>query len=154
LRAVVHTREGDRLTGVDTNIEWGKTYSYWITPVTRVYSQGGQLIGEIEGLDSAPIEITTHNVFPPAAPERLLAMASQIPNKKFVDLLWAPNAEKDISAYNIYRREESGQATRIASVPGSMLSFQDKNVAATHTYSYCVSAVDKRGSESAKSQET
>lgn len=154
LRAVVHTREGDRQTGVDTTVEWNKTYSYWVTPVTRIYSQGGQLIGEIEGVDSAPLEITTHNVFPPAAPERLLALASQIPNKKFVDLLWAPNAEKDISGYNVYRREENGQTARIASVPGTLLSFQDNNVAAMHRYFYCVSAVDKRGNESARSQET
>lgn len=153
LRAVVHTRDGDRRTGVDTTIEWEKTYSYWVTPVTRIYSQDGRLIGEIEGADSAPLEITTHNVFPPAVPERLLAMPSQIPKDMFVDLLWAPNAEKDISRYNVYRREEGEEPARIASIPGTVLSFQDKNVAATHTYFYRVSAVDKRGNESAKSQE-
>jgi hypothetical protein len=153
LRAVVHTRDGDRWTGVDTTMQWEKTYSYWVTPVTRIYSQDGRLIGEVEGSDSAPLEITTHNVFPPAAPERLLAMPSQIPKEKFVDLLWAPNTEKDIAKYNVYRREEGGEAVRIGSVPGTVLSFQDKNVAATHRYFYRVSAVDKRGNESAKSQE-
>lgn|SRR5215471_13928757 len=153
MRALVHTRDGDRWTGVDTTIQWEKTYSYWVTPVTRIYSQDGQLIGEVEGSDSAPLEIRTHNIFPPAAPERLLAMPSQIPKQKFVDLLWAPNAEKDIAKYNVYRREEGGEAVRIGSVPGTVLSFQDKDVAATHRYFYRVSAVDKRGNESAKSQE-
>jgi hypothetical protein len=153
MRAVVHTRDGDRWTGVDTTIQWEKTYSYWVTTVTKIYSQDGRLIGEIEGSDSAPLEITTHNVFPPAAPERLLAMPSEIPKQKFVDLLWAPNVEKDIAKYNVYRREEGGEAVRIGSVPGTVLSFQDKDVAAAHRYFYRVSAVDKRGNESAKSQE-
>src|SRR5215471_3610023 len=70
LRAVLHTREGERWSGVDTTIEWEKTYSYSVTPVTSVYGRGGELISEIEGDESAPIEITPHDIFPPAIPER------------------------------------------------------------------------------------
>src|SRR5260370_5719880 len=122
-RAVVHARDGDRWTGVDTNIEWEKTYLYWVTPVTRVYSQSGQLLGEIEGDDSAPIEVVTHDVFPPAVPERLLAMVSELPGKKFVDLLWAPNIEKDVASYYIYRRQPAAPITPLNSPPLTMLSF-------------------------------
>jgi fibronectin type 3 domain-containing protein len=139
---------------VDTNIEWEKTYSYRVTPVTRVYGPGGELIAEIEGNESAEVEVVTHDVFAPAAPERLLAVVTQTRGRRFVDLLWAPNAEKDISEYRLYRREENGKAARIGSVPVSMLSFQDNDVAAVHTYFYSISAVDKHGNESAKSQET
>jgi hypothetical protein len=153
LRAVVHTQEGERWSGVDTGIGWEKTYLYSVTPVTRVYSQEGRLIAEIEGDDSAPLEVITHDVFPPAAPERLLPVVGHIPGKKFVDLLWTPNAEKDISGYNVYRREESGQPARINSVPITMVSFQDVNVSAGQKYLYCISAVDVRGNESAMSQE-
>jgi hypothetical protein len=151
-RAVIHTEEGERWSGVDTNIEWEKTYSYLVTPVTRVYGPGGEVIAEIEGDESAAVEVVTHDVFAPAAPERLLAVVTR--GKKFVDLLWAPNAEKNISEYNVYRREENGKATRIGSVPMSMLSFQDNDVAAAHTYFYSLSAIDKHGNESPKSQET
>jgi len=153
LRAVLHTREGERWSGVDTGIEWEKTYSYSVTPVTRVYSRSGGLISEIEGDESTPIEITTHDVFPPAVPERLLALPSHIPEKGFVDLLWAPNTEKDIAGYNVYRREANGEAARINSVPMPMLSFQDTNVVAARTYFYSISAVDKHGNESARSPE-
>ena len=121
--------------------------------MTRVYSQEGHLIGEIEGDDSAPLEVVTHDVFPPAVPERLLAVISHTPEKISVDLLWAPNIEKDASGYNVYRREENGQLARINSVPISMLSFQDTNVLPAHQYFYCISAVDMRGNESANSQE-
>jgi len=153
LRALVHTREGERWSGVDTNIEWGKTYSYWVTPVTRVYSQSGQMLAEVEGEDSPPLEVIAHNVFPPAVPERLLALVSEIPSKKFVDLTWAPNSEKDLAGYNVYRREAGGVAARIHLARGTMLSFQDVNVEPGHTYFYCLSAVDVRGNESPKSSE-
>ena len=153
LRALTHTREGDRWIGVDTNIDWEKTYSYWVMPVAKVYAENGTLISEIEGEESAPIEVTTHDIFPPAVPERLLATVSHVPRSKFVDLLWAPNTEKDLAGYNVYRREEGGRMERINSAPIRMLSFQDTKVAAGKTYWYCVSAVDLRSNESAKSQE-
>ena len=154
LRAVVHTPEGERWSGVDTGIEWEKTYLYSVTPVTRVYSQEGLLIAEIEGEDSAPLEIITHDIFPPAVPERLLPVVGHIRGRTFVDLLWAPNTEKDITGYNVYRREENSQPTRINSVPIPILSFQDINVLAGHEYLYCISAVDSHGNESARSPET
>lgn len=153
LRALVHTREGERWSGVDTSIEWGKTYSYWVRPVTKVYSQSGQMLAEVEGEDSPAVEVTAHSVFPPAVPERLLALASEIPSKKFVDLTWAPNSEKDLEGYNVYRREAGGVAARIQTVRRTMLSFQDMDVAPGHTYFYSLSAVDAKGNESPKSSE-
>jgi hypothetical protein len=153
LRAVVHTAEGERWSGVDTGIDWEKAYLYSVTPITRVYSQEGRVIAEIEGDDSAPLEVITHDIFPPAVPERLLPVVGHIPGKKFVDLLWAPNSEKDISGYVIYRREENGQPARINSVPISAISFQDVNVLAGHQYLYSISAVDVRGNEGARSLE-
>lgn len=152
-RGLIHTKEGERWTGVDASIEWEKSYLYWVTPLTRIYSQTGKLIGEIEGEDSVPIEVVTHDVFPPAVPERLLAITGGMPGKKFVDLLWAPNTEKDLAGYNVYRREAGGQLARINSAPIALLSFQDINVASGHSYFYCISAVDIRGNESVRSQE-
>jgi hypothetical protein len=153
LRAVIHTRDGDRWSGIDTNIEWEKSYSYWVTPVAKVFTANGALVSEVEGEDSPPIEITTHDIFPPAVPEKLLAVVSQIPGRRFVDLIWSPNTEKDLAGYNIYRRKEGEEMVRINSAPITMLSFQDTTVAAGNKYLYCISAVDLRENESAKSQE-
>jgi fibronectin type 3 domain-containing protein len=83
-----------------------------------------------------------------------LPFVGHIPGEKSVDLLWAPNTEKDISAYNVYRREENSKPVRINSVPITMLSFQDVNVLAGHKDLYCISAVDAHGNESARSPET
>lgn len=153
VHAVIHTQEGERWSAVDTNIEWEQTYSYFVMPLTRVLGASGEQITEIEGEESAPVEVITHRVFPPAVPERLLAVVTQRGGKNFVDLLWAPNAEKDISRYNVYRRDQNEEAVQIKSLPMNILSFQDTDVAAPHTYSYSVSAVDRLGHESAKSQE-
>jgi len=162
LRAVIHQRGENRWSAVDRDVEWEKSYSYRVVPVTRVYSETHQLLAEVEGDDSQPVEVVAHDVFPPAPPEGLLAVPSEIPNEKFVDLIWAPNTEKDIAGYNVYRREEGGQEAdpkngkpeRINSAPITMLSFHDTGVVSRHKYFYSVSAVDLRGNESPKSQET
>lgn len=154
-RAITHTRQGERWAAVDTGIEWEKAYSYSVMPLTRVYSEDGKLLREIEGNSSAPIEVTTHNVFPPAMPEELQAAPGRDrPGKNFVDLIWAPNREKDIVRYNIYRREEGGRMALIKSVPPDTLSFQDLDVVPEHTYFYSVSAIDGRGNESDRARET
>ncbi len=154
LRAILHQRDGERWSGVDTSIAWEKTYTYWVMPVTRVYSEGHQLIAEIEGEDSAPVPVVAHDVFAPATPEGLLALASEIPKRKFVDLMWMPNAEKDLAGYNVYRREKGEKLARINSDPITMLSFQDTSVVAGHKYFYAISAVDLRGNESSKTEES
>lgn len=153
LRAVVHLKEGDRWTGVDPSFDWGKTYIYGVTPVARFRSSNGNVLSEIEGVESAPLEVTAHDVFPPAVPERLLALVGRGPGKNFVDLVWAPNTDEDLGGYNIYRREPGGEIFLIHRGRTSFLSFQDKDVASGHTYFYCLSAVDVNGNESAKSSE-
>lgn len=153
LRAVVHLREGDRWTGVDTSAHWGKTYTYWVTPIARVYSPGGKLLAEMEAEESTPLEVKTQDVFPPAVPERLLALVGRGSGKRFVDLVWAPNLDRDLAVYNVYRREPGAEMTRIHKGPASLLSFQDTDVVSGHTYLYALSAVDANGNESPKSNE-
>jgi hypothetical protein len=152
LRAVVHQREGDRWSAVDTDLEWGKTYIYEITPIAKARTQDSQSFAEMEG-EAATLEVTAHDVFPPAVPESLLALVGRIPGKKFVDLTWAPNVKKDLATYNIYRRETGTDLVRIHTGPSALLSFQDNDVTGGHTYFYCVSAVGANGNESAKSSE-
>lgn len=153
LRSVMHEDEGGLWSAVDNTIEWEKSYTYWITPITRVYSPRHELLAEFEGDDAGPIEVTAHDVFAPATPEDLSAVPNEVPTKKFIDLLWRPNTERDLAGYNIYRREEGGSFERIATAPANMLSYQDWKVTAGHKYFYAISAVDLRGNESGKTHE-
>jgi len=136
----------------DTGAEWEKTYLYWVTTVTRSTAEGKSV--EVEGEDSPPVEVSVHDVFPPAAPKEVQAVATSGGGQSFVDLTWTLNSEADLAGYNVYRREASSQPAKINTELLKTPAFRDANVAAGHTYLYSVSAVDLRENESGRSEET
>jgi hypothetical protein len=136
----------------DTGTEWEKTYLYWVTTVTKSTAEGQSV--EVEGEDSPPVEVSVHDVFPPAAPTAVQAVASSGGGQNFIDLTWTLNGEADLAGYNVYRREGDAQPQKINAEPLKTPAFRDPNVAAGHTYLYSVSAVDLRNNESGHSEET
>jgi hypothetical protein len=137
---------------VDTGIEWEKTYQYWITPITLW--QSGNRKGEIEGDDSPTVDVLAHDSFPPAAPAGLQAVYSAMPQNSFIDLTWTANTEPDLAGYNVYRHSGNGLAVKINSEPVKTPRFPDPNIQSGMRYFYSVTAVDLRGNESGKSDET
>ena len=132
----------------DTSADWESAYTYKVTPVTRTASSA-----QVEGEDSLPIEVFTHDVFPPAAPSGLQAVSSGTAAQKFIDLTWAPNTESDLAGYNLYRRENGSPLLRINTELITTPAFRDRNVASGKTYTYSVTAVDLRKNESPPSPE-
>lgn len=155
----------------DRTIEWQKTYDYRITGVTELLlppgngpcpralsPEGGApssecIIATVEGDDSPPRRVLTNDVYPPAVPAGLEAVFSGPGQPPFVDLVWAPNTDADLAGYNVYRREQGGQAVRINKELIKAPAFRDSDVSAGKTYLYAVSAVDARGNESGRSEE-
>jgi hypothetical protein len=137
---------------VDSSIDWEKHYEYWITPVT-LWQAGGTNKGEVEGDDSQVVPVFAHDIFPPAAPTALQAVFSE-GTQPFIDLTWTPNTEPDLAGYNIYRHGTDEQPVKINTELVRTSAFQDKAVKPGTKYFYSVSAVDLRGNESGKSQET
>jgi len=137
---------------IDTGIEWQKHYDYWITPVTLWESAGKK--GEVEGEDSPVTSVFANDVFPPAAPAGLQAVASGLAEQRFIDLTWTPNTEPDLAGYNVYRHAGSEAPARINSNLIKTPSFRDMNVQPGVKYFYSVSAIDLRNNESEKSEET
>ncbi|HEV2021366.1 MAG TPA: fibronectin type III domain-containing protein [Terriglobales bacterium] len=135
----------------DTGTEWEKTYLYWVTTVTRSTAEGQSV--EVEGEDSPPAEVSVHDVFPPAAPTAVQAVASSGGGQNFIDLTWTLNGEADLAGYNVYRREGDAQPQKINAELVKTPAFRDPNVTAGHTYFYSVSAVDLRNNESGRSEE-
>jgi hypothetical protein len=84
---------------VDHSFEWEKTYNYRVTVVT-VISPPGKPQSEVEGEDSRETKVVAHDIFPPAAPSGLEAVASGVGQPPFVDLIWAPNTDADLAGYN------------------------------------------------------
>ena len=147
---------------VETGVEQGRaldqtahvseSYEYRAQRVVRVDANGKML--ELAGELSAPIEVDVKDVFPPAVPTGLAAVASAGGDEKgpSIDLNWQPNTEADLAGYIVYRREDGGTWQRISpATPAIEPAFHDEQVQAGHSYQYAVSAVDKGGHESERS---
>ena len=136
---------------LDRNVEWETRYEYQVTPLTIVSNGPNPL--QVEGEDSRWLEIFVHDSFPPAAPSGVEAVFSGLEQQKFIDLTWASNTEPDLAGYNVYRRDEGGQAVKINAELVKTPAFRDSNVLPARRYFYAVSAVDLRGNESGRSPE-
>lgn len=152
---------------LDRSFEWEKTYRYRVVVVTVVPRSGQDAI-EVEGDDSPGVEILAHDAFPPAVPQNVQAVFAGAA-QNFIDLTWTPVTDADLAGYNVYRRDPVPPHRRAASTgdsgdygPAHKLNaelvkapaFRDAEIERGQRYLYSVSAVDLRGNESAKSQET
>jgi hypothetical protein len=147
----VHGRDGeDPGHAIDSSALFNQRYRYVVKRVASLDFSGRSV--EILGLPSEAVEVTTTDVFPPAVPQGLVAVADAAAGA--IDLSWTPDSDGDLAAYRVYRRDVQGAlpAQRVASV-GVETSFRDTTVQPEHTYAYSVSAVDQSGNESKRSPE-
>jgi len=145
---------GDQGRAIDKTVHFGQSYAYRAQRVLRVAVNGKTL--ELDGAFSSPVQVDVEDVFPPAVPAGLVAVASSGENggAPAIDLSWQPNAEADLAGYIVYRSGDGGAWQRIsAGAPAVEPAFHDAHVQAGHTYRYAVTAVDKGGHESARSTE-
>ena len=138
---------------VDHGFEWQNSYDYRVT-VVSVIPRSNQPAIEVEGDDSPPVPVFAKDTFPPAVPTGLQAVFSGIGQQPFIDLTWAPNTDADLAGYNVYRREENEPPLKINADLVKTPAFRDSNVQSGRKYFYSVSAVDLRGNESTRSEET
>jgi hypothetical protein len=137
----------------DQTFEWEKRYDYRATVVTGVSSPGKPEV-EVEGDDTPVVQVFAHDVFPPAVPTGVQAVFSGTGQAPFVDLVWSPDTEADLAGYNIFRREDGGQAVKLNSELVKAPAYRDGDIQTGKRYFYSVSAVDERNNESARSEET
>ncbi len=142
---------------LDSSIQFGETYEYRAQRVARVTVNGEML--ELSGPLSSLVRIAAVNVFPPAVPRGLAAVATAGAEGAgpAIDLNWQPGTEADLAGYIVYRRE-AGQPEnnwlRISPAqPVATPYYHDANVQPGHTYLFRVSSVDQQGHESARSAE-
>ena len=142
----------------DENFVWEKNYEYRVA-VVGSEQLPDSTTANFDADVSAPIEVLTHDVFPPAVPAGLQAVfsgqtAGQQPS---IDLTWNPDLDRDLAGYFVYRRLQDQPATaaiKLNAQPVAAPSFQDTNIQPGNTYYYSVSSVDERGNESKRSEET
>jgi len=132
----------------DAGFDFGKTYAYVIRSVV------GEKSRPLESSDSSPVIVTPKDIFPPAAPQDVVAALLPGPatGARVVDLSWAINLETDLAGYRIYRseREEArGELLTRELLPTP--SYRDSSAPGGHRYWYSVTAVDRAGNESVPS---
>ncbi|HTB98971.1 MAG TPA: fibronectin type III domain-containing protein [Terracidiphilus sp.] len=148
---IENVRDG---TALDKSIRFGEVYSYRAQRVSRVEVDGKTV--ELASDLSDPVRVEAKDVFPPAVPSGLAAVATvgEAGVETAIDLSWLPDTEPDLAGYVVYRREGDGTWQRISpAAPVVGPAFHDTTAQPGHTYVYAVSAVDQSGHESARSAE-
>jgi hypothetical protein len=133
----------------DSTFEWEKTYLYRVTAVSLLRRPQNEV--QVEGDDSASVQVVAHDIFPPTVPAGLQAAYSGEGQKPFIDLVWAPVTNADLAGYNIYRSETNDAYEKLNQALVKSPSYRDSAVVSGKTYTYTVSAVDVRGNESQRS---
>lgn len=128
----------------DSDFAFDHTYFY---KVCARFRQAAQVA---ESEDSAVVEITPRDTFPPAAPKNVSGLFSA----DAVQLVWTANTEPDLAGYNVYRREGEAAWRKLNSDALRTPTFEDRSVQPGHQYLYRVTAVDLAHNESAPSEET
>jgi len=141
------------VTLADRNIEWEQTY-YYRANVTTVAAPQGSSEVRVEGADTREVKVFAHDIFPPAVPSGLQAAYSGPGQQPFIDLIWEPVADVDLAGYNVYRHERDATPVKINAELIKIPAYRDADVTPGKTYAYSVSAVDTRGNQSARSEET
>ena len=132
-------------TYADIQAQFDHTYIYSVRSVAQYRDNA------LESADSNSVIVTPKDVFPPAAPQGLVAVfvPAQGESPAHLELSWAISAETDIAGYNIYRSEQDGVAgTRLNAELLRTPAFRDTSTVAGRRYSYSVTAVDRAGNES------
>ena len=102
-----------------------------------------------ESDDSEALEVVPKDIFPPAAPARVVAVTGH----GSVSLSWDANGEKDLAGYQVWRREDA-EGEDVLLTPALLLenAYTDATVEKGKRYRYSMTAVDVRGNESARTE--
>lgn len=128
----------------DARMTWGTTRCYAVRSVAIVDA----LAVESEATPPACVMLT--DIFPPAAPRGLQAVATE----GVISLIWDANTEADLDGYILLRAIAPGdELAPIGPSPIRGTAFQDR-LSAGVRYVYALKAVDKAGNASQPSERT
>jgi hypothetical protein len=122
---------------LDASAEFEKEYEYYVQAVNAPAES------EIAG----PLRVTPKDVFPPAVPAGLNALAGV----NAVELSWDRNTEPDFKEYRIQRSVDGGPFAPLADGVVAP-SYSDRAVASGKRYAYRILAVDRNGNQSEPSE--
>lgn len=124
---------------LDTGSAYETPYEYTVIAVK----------GTAESIPSKPMEITTHDIYPPLAPASITALAAA----NSIEVSWERSTAPDLEGYYVYRSTNGGPFERIGNLV-NVPTYSDRAIQPGSTYRYRVSAIDMHNHESEKSPET
>jgi hypothetical protein len=128
----------------DTAVSNNRTYYYVIRAVDSAAQPWR------ESLDSAEASAMPRDLTPPARPKGLTTVAGV----GRVFLTWNENSERDLAGYHVYRSTRSGRDyERLTDKLLVRTTFSDETAKSGNTYYYVITAADKSGNESERSEE-
>ena len=140
-------------TTLDADAAMLRRYRYTVQLVEQVTLNGH--VVEVAGEAANTPVVEAKDVFPPAVPEQLAAVANV--DGGTIDLAWNVAGEADLAGYVVYRREAGGPGLPVRVSGPALLptpNWSDGAVRKGVRYAYAVSAVDTSGNESPRSPET
>jgi hypothetical protein len=139
---------------IDETALFGQSYEYSVQALTTLTVDGHAIT--VLGQQSFPVTVQTRDIFPPAVPKDLVAVADE--QARAIDLSWTADTDADLAGYYVYRQTPVGHGreapVRVSGpAPLPTPAFHDSDVQPGLVYAYTVSAVDQTGNESAVSNE-
>jgi hypothetical protein len=127
----------------DKNFSFGQIFRYFVRASATSTSPF------LESEDSDAIEISAEDTFAPDPPKGLISVAGQ----DVLSITWDANGEVDLDGYRVWRRDEGSAEVRLLT-PDLIKenAYNDKSVKKGTTYMYFVTALDKSGNESHRSE--
>ncbi len=127
----------------DKNFSFGKTYRYFVrtsaTDTTPFF----------ESQDSEVVEILVTDSFAPHPPKGLMSVGGM----DVIAIRWDENSEEDLDGYRVWRRDEMEKEFHLLTPQPIMgNAFSDTAVEKDKRYYYAVTALDKAGNESQRSE--
>jgi len=122
----------------DTDTSREGRYEYRIAAV---------LTPQIESAVSDPVSVTMVDTYPPNSPSGVVVFRA----RDHLLINWSGVADKDLSHYRIYRREDDKEEFTLLVDRLTEPHYEDRSVSAGHVYAYQVTAVDAKGNESSPS---
>jgi fibronectin type 3 domain-containing protein len=127
----------------DTTAANDRTYHYMVRSVDS------PAIPWKESLDSAGVSATPRDLTPPDKPTEITV----VPGVNRVFLTWNENKERDLAGYRVYRSTKQGRDYELLTTTLlTRTTYSDEKVTSGVTYYYVVTAVDRAGNESARSE--
>lgn len=133
--------DAEKSPWTDNTSQFGQKYEYELQTLVKLPDNH-----EATSEFSPPVTIAPVDIFPPATPSGL--QVTTAPNS--FELSWNGDTEPDLASYRVYRSVAGGPFEKVADV--QLPAFSDKEVQKGKDYRYEVSAVDRLGNESPRSQ--